>query len=307
MIRKHTRRAAKAAFAIALGVAIILGGTVAAATAGGSRAQATPIIIGTKNFPEQYLLGQLYKQALEAKGFKVSGYKENIGSTELIGTALTSGKITMYPEYVGVILSVTFGRKTTPPSSAATYALAKKLYQAKGYSLAAQTPFQDKDVLAVTRETATKYGLNGIADLKKVPNLSLAGFPEFKTRWIPQLAKLYGVKNVKFVPLASISAYELLDKGQVLSADVFTTDPPLGTTKYKQLNDPKNMFGFQHVAPVYNQKLATELGPKFTATLNAVSAKLTTKAVIAMNTAVIVNKKSAKSVAAAFLKANGLA
>ncbi len=189
MIRKHTRRAAKAAFAIALGVALILGGTVAAATAGDARKQATPIIIGTKNFPEQYILGQLYKQALEAKGFKVAGYKENIGSTELAGTALTSGKITMYPEYVGVIVSVTFGRKTTPPTAAATYALAKRLYQAKGYTLARQTPFQDKDVIAVTKKTAGQYGLAAIADLKKVPNLSLAGFPEFKTRWIPQLGE----------------------------------------------------------------------------------------------------------------------
>ena len=108
------------------------------------------------------------------------------------------------------------------------------------------------------------------------------------------------------MPLASISAYTLLDKGQVLSADVFTTDPAARDGKYTQLKDPKNMFGFQHVAPVYNKQLAAELGPKFTATLNAVSAKLTTKAMIAMNTAVIVNKKSAKSVAAAFLKANGL-
>ena len=92
----------------------------------------------------------------------------------------------------------------------------------------------------------------------------------------------------------------------MLAADVFTTDPPLGTNKYTQLQDPKNMFGFQHVAPVYKKKLAAELGPRFAATLNAVSAKLTTKAMIAMNTAVIVNKKLAEAVAAAFLKANGL-
>src|SRR5437870_13706250 len=88
VIRKHTRRAAKAAFAISLGVAIVLGGAVAA-SASSAKAQATPIIIGTKNFPEQYVLGQLYKQALEAKGFTVAGYKENIGSTELIAKALT--------------------------------------------------------------------------------------------------------------------------------------------------------------------------------------------------------------------------
>jgi osmoprotectant transport system substrate-binding protein len=306
MIRKHTRRAAKAAFAISLGVAIVLGGA-AAANAGGAKTQATPIIVGAKNFPEQYLLGQLYKQGLEAKGFEVAGYKENIGSTELIGTALTSGKITIYPEYVGIILSVTFGRKTTPKTAAATYSLAKRLYKAKGFTLGRQTPFQDIDVIAVLNKTAAQYGLRTISDLKKVPNLSLAGFPEFKTRWIPRIASLYGVRNVKFVPLASISAYQLLDKGQVLAADVFTTDPPLATkAKYTQLRDPKNMFGFQHVAPIVSQKVIAE-NPGLLAALNAVSTKLTLKAMIAMNTAVIVNKKSPQAVAAAFLKANDLA
>jgi len=304
VIRKHNRRAAKAAFTVALGVAIILGGA-AAAPAADSKAAATPIIIGTKNFPEQYLLGQLYKQALEAKGLKVS-YKQDIGSTELIGKALTSGKITMYPEYTGTILSVTFGRKTAPSTSLGTYDLAKRLYGAKGYTLTKQTPFEDKDVVTVLRTTATKYGLKTLADLKKVPNLSIAGFPEFQTRRIPQLSRLYGVKNVKFVPLASISAYQLLDRKQVLAADVFTTDPQLISTKYVQLRDPKNMFGFQHVAPIVKKSLLTENGAVFATTLNKVSAFLTVRAMIAMNKAVIVDKKSPVKVAAAFLKANGL-
>jgi osmoprotectant transport system substrate-binding protein len=305
MIRKHTRRAAKAAFAVSLGVAILVGGA-AAATAEDTKTQATPIIVGAKNFPEQYLLGQLYKQGLEAKGFDVAGYKENIGSTELIGTALRSGQITIYPEYVGIILSVTFGRKTTPKTAAATYALAKRLYGARGYTLGRQTPFQDIDVIAVTNKTARQYGLRSLADLKKVPNLTLAGFPEFKTRWIPQLARLYGVRNVNFKPLASISAYQLLDRGQVLAADVFTTDPPLETNaKYTQLADPKNMFGFQHVAPIVSKEVIAE-NPGLLAALDAVTAKLTQKAMIAMNKAVIVNKKSPEAVAAAFLKANNL-
>ena len=119
MIRKHNRRAAKAAFAIALGVAIVLGGAAAAPAALEQR-QATPIIIGTKNFPEQYVLGQLYKQALEAKGFKVQ-YKENIGSTELIDASLRSGRVTLYPEYTGIMLSVTFKKKTLPKSDIGTY------------------------------------------------------------------------------------------------------------------------------------------------------------------------------------------
>ena len=117
MIRKHNRRAARAAFAVAFGVAIILGGATAApaahdSTTGGN----TPVIVGAKNFTEQYVLGQLYKQALEAKGLTVR-YKENIGSTELIAKALTSGQITLYPEYTGVMLTVTFGRKSTPKTA----------------------------------------------------------------------------------------------------------------------------------------------------------------------------------------------
>jgi osmoprotectant transport system substrate-binding protein len=91
LIRKHTRRAAKAAFAISLGVAIVIG-LFAAVFAKPANSAGTKIVIGTKNFPEEFILGQLYKQALEAKGFTV-GYKENIGSTELVQTALTSGKI----------------------------------------------------------------------------------------------------------------------------------------------------------------------------------------------------------------------
>ena len=166
MIRKHNRRAAKAAFSVALGVALVLGLLVSSAPA--AQTQSTPIIVGTKNFPEQFILGQLYRQALIAAGFKVQ-YKENIGSTELIDTSLKSGQITMYPEYTGTMLSVTFKRKTTPRTKLATYLLAKRLYERRGQTLFAQTPFQDKDVLAVTRRTANQYGLRTIADLRRVP------------------------------------------------------------------------------------------------------------------------------------------
>ena len=308
MIRKHNRRAAKAAFSIALGVALILGLVAAAPAALGTQsgAKATPIIVGTKNFPEQYVLGQLYKQALEAKGFNVQ-YKENIASTELIDTSLKSGKITMYPEYTGIMLSVTFKKKALPKSAGATYALAKKLYGKRGQTLLAQTPFQDVDVIAVTRATAKKYGLKSLRDLRKVPNLSIAAFPEWETRWTGEIGARYGVKGFDFVPLAGISAYQLLDQKKVLAADVFTTDPQLLSRKYVQLRDPQNMFGFQHVAPVVSKKLVSEYGTKFTSTVNKVSRLLSVKAIAAMNKAVGVDKKPAADVAAAFLKANGLA
>jgi osmoprotectant transport system substrate-binding protein len=308
VIRKHNRRAAKAAFSIALGVALILGLVAAAPAALGTQsgAKATPIIVGTKNFPEQYVLGQLFKQALEAKGFNVQ-YKENIASTELIDTSLKSGKITMYPEYTGIMLSVTFKQKTLPKTAGATYALAKKLYGKRGQTLLAQTPFQDVDVIAVTRATAKKYGLKSLRDLRKVPNLSIAAFPEWETRWRDEIGARYGVKGFDFVPLAGISAYQLLDQKKVLAADVFTTDPQLLSRKYVQLRDPQNMFGFQHVAPVVSKKLVSAYGTKFTSTINKVTRLLTVKAIAAMNKAVGIDKKPADDVAAAFLKANGLA
>jgi osmoprotectant transport system substrate-binding protein len=309
VIRKHTRRAAKAAFSIALGVALILGGATAATAARDrtDRAEATPIIIGTKDFGEAFVLGQLYKQALEAKGFKVS-YKENIGSTELITKALTSGKITMYPEYIGIALTVTFGRKSFPATAQETYVQVKRLWEAKGYTLANKTPFQDVDAVAVLSSTARRYGLNTVADLKKVPNLTLAAFPTFKTRQtgLVGMKRVYGITDVKFTPLAGISAYKLLDDKKVLAAGVFSTDPPLATSKYKVLKDPKNIFGFQNVAPIVSKKLVTENGSKFVSTLNAVSAKLTLKAILAMNKAVYVDQKAPAKIADAFLKANGL-
>jgi osmoprotectant transport system substrate-binding protein len=306
VIRKHTRRAAKAAFAIAFGVAIVLGGL--AGTARPATHAAPTIVIGTKNFPEEYILGELYKQALEAKGFTVS-YKENIGSTEIVQTALTSGKINFYPEYTGVIVQVVFHRTNSPKTAPATYALAKKLEAKKGFTLLARTPFYDTDVLAVTKKTAQKYGLKTIADLKKVGPFTLGGFPECQTRntCFVGYTKQYGLSQATFASVGSVSPYAALDSGTVLAADVFSTDPPLASpSKYVVLTDPKHVTGFQNVAPIVKTSVVKAYGASFTKTVNAVSAKLTLPAIAAMNKAVIVDKKSAASVAGQFLKANGL-
>ena len=157
------------------------------------------------------------------------------------------------------------------------------------------------------RTTATKFGLKTVGDLRKVPDLTLAAFPEFETRWLPQLASRYGVRNVEFTPLAGISAYTLLSQGKIQAAGIFTTDPQLISTKYVVLREPRNMFGFQHVAPVLSKKLVAENGTRLTSTLNRVNSLLTARAMIAMNKAVGLDKKPAASVARAFLKANGLA
>jgi osmoprotectant transport system substrate-binding protein len=281
----------------------VLGGTANAKTT------ASPTItVGTKNFTEAYVLGQLYKQALQAKGFKVA-YKENIGSSELIDTALTSGKINFYPEYTGVIALNLAHVKTAPKTVAANYAAAKAFEEKRGFTLLRQTPFFDADSFAVLKRTAAKYRLKTISDLKKVPNLSYAGYPECDKRITCLLGfkKTYGLTKIKFVQLGTIPVTKLIDSGKVTGGDIFTTEPAFATGKYVALIDNKHIFGFQNVAPVVSKKLVAQLGPKFTNTVNAVSAKLTNPAMIAMNKAVAVDKKTPAAVAAAFLKANGLA
>ena len=306
MIRKHTRRAAKAAFAVSLGVAIVLGllgGTALAASKAGPA-----IKIGSKNFPEEYILGELYSQALQAKGFTVT-YKQSIGSTEIIQSALTSGKINFYPEYTGVIVQDVFHHANSPKTATATYALAKQLEAAKGFTLLNATPFYDTDVVAVTNATATKYKLHTIADLKKVPSFKFGGFPECQTRNTCFLGytKEYGLSNASFLPLGSVSAYQALDACTVLAADVFSTDPPLGKgSKYTVLSDPRHVTGFQNVAPIVATSVASAAGATFNSTVNAVSAKLTLPAIVAMNKAVEVDQQTPAAVAKAFLKANGL-
>ena len=308
MFRKHTRRAARAAYAISLGVALLIGLIAAAgSTAATAKPAAAPtIIVGTKNFTEAYVLGELYKQALQGAGFKVS-YKDNIGSSELIDTAITSGKINFYPEYMGIIVH-DLAKQTSPKSAAATYAAAKKFEQTRGLTLLKPTPFYDSDSFGMLTSTAKKLGVRTIGDMKKVKSFSYAGYPECQKRitCLLGLKQIYGLTQVKFVPLASISVYTLLDQGKITAGDVFSTDPQLEGSKYTVLADTKHIFGFQNVAPVVSQKTLSAAGPKFAQVVNAVSAKLTIQAMIAMNKAVAIDKATPAAVAAGFLKANHL-
>jgi osmoprotectant transport system substrate-binding protein len=281
-----------------------------AATASASPRADTTVIMGSKNFTEEYILGELYTQALKAKGFDVN-YKQSIGATEIIDTALTSGKINVYPEYVGEIVQTVFHHKQLPKTAKAWWQLAVKLNKPRGITVLNPTPFFDVDAIAVRKADAQKYGLKNVADLKKVPNASVGARPEFKDReeGFLGMKNVYGLKNMKYVSLDQGLTYQALDQKKVFSIDVFSTDPQLASGKYVVLKDPKLVFGVQNVAPEVSNKLLTALGPKaadFKATMNTVSAKLTQKAILAMNSAVVNNKQTPKAVAAAFLKANGL-
>jgi osmoprotectant transport system substrate-binding protein len=293
-----------------IGLLIIMSALVLSVAGGrvdATAATSPTVVVGTKNFTEEFILGQLYKQALEAKGYKVT-LKDNIGSTEIIDKALTTGKINFYPEYTGTSLTVVFGQPGSKATARATWLEAKKQYEKRGQTLFAMTPFSDSDALAM--RTADAKGITTIGDLKKFKGgkFKLGGQPEFRTRTqgLPGLKKNYGLTGITFVPFAGISPYEALDQKKVDVAAIFSTDPPLASGKYKVLKDTKAQFGFQNVAPVVDKKLAAALGAKFASTVNAVSAKLTSKAIIAMNSAVAIDQKQPAAVAKAFLKANKL-
>jgi osmoprotectant transport system substrate-binding protein len=316
MFRKHTRRAAKAAFAISFGVALLIGLT-ACGGGGGKKTTSTSsaagpkpaITVGTKNFAEEFILGQLYGQALASKGFKVT-YKNNIGSSEVIDTAFKSGKINLYPEYTGVI-ALDLAKVKAPKSAAATYQAANTFEQQKrGATLLNATPFFDSDTFTMLASTAKKDGLKTMSDLSKLKSFSYAALPECDQRitCILGMKKIYHLNNIKFVPLSNVSVYTLLDQGKATGGDGFSTDPLQLDPKYTTLTDDKHIFGFQNVAPVVKQSLLKGAnGTVLKNTLNAVSAKLTLPAMQAMNKAYYVNKQTPKAIAAKFLKANGLA
>jgi osmoprotectant transport system substrate-binding protein len=266
------------------------------------------VTLGTKDFPEEFILGELYKQALEAKGYKVN-LKKNIGSTEIIDKSLTSGEIDGYPEYLGVAVSVAFRKDIIPKSAEQTYNLAKRLYGERGQVISEQTPFFDVDAIATTKEYADENGLETLADLKKVDSFTVGARPEFRNRFsgLKGMRSEYGLTNAKFKQLALGIQYQALDSGDVDTANVFSTDAQLASGKYTVLKDPKGIFGYQHVAMVMNRDKYEALGgPEFFAVIDDVSRLLTNDAMITMNKAVVLDKQDEAEVARRFLEANQL-
>jgi osmoprotectant transport system substrate-binding protein len=309
MVRKHTRRAAKAAFAVSFGVALLIGITAGVAGAGQTHSASKPtIVLGTKNFGEEYILGQLYGQALKAKGFKVE-FKGSFGSSELADVAIRHGKMNFYPEYTGVIALDLAKAKNAPKSAVATYKVAQTYEKKHHLMLLKRTPFYDTDTFTMLTKTANQLGVKTIADMKG-KSFSYAGYPECETRitCILGFKQIYGLTNITFVQLGTISVYTLLDEGKATAGDGFSTDPEQAQhSKYIALKDTKHIFGFQNVAPVVSQKLLKGSSGKLLASIcNKVSSKLSLKAMQAMNSAYVVQKETPQQIAHTFLKANGL-
>lgn len=264
------------------------------------------VVVGSANFPEDELLAQIYILALQAKGVKVTP-KLNIGAREVYYPQVKSGAITIMPEYNGALLTTAVDPKATAKTTAAVdAALAASL--PSSLEVLNPAPAQDSDSVTVTAATAAKYHLTSIADLKPyAAQLSIGGPPEFKTRvdGLVGLKANYGLTFKAFVPLDESGPITLsgLTSGKVQAADVFTTTPQIISDHLVSLADPKFNFAAQNVIPLVYKPALT---PTIESVLNAISAKLTTSALLQMDNAVITQHANYSTVAAAFLKDAGL-
>jgi osmoprotectant transport system substrate-binding protein len=272
--------------------------------------------IGAKNFAESTLVGELYTQALEAKGYQVS-FKKQIGGSEVIDKAFNAGQIDMYPEYLGEIATSLASNKPAK-DAAETYQNAKKFEQNKrDATILLQTPYQDVDIMLVKPDFCKKHSLKSAADLKQVgtkgSKVTFTAQAPSRTRYagFKGLQEAYGLTQADFkgAPTGG-STLKVVNNGGANVADGFSTTTSVVKAvkngKFVVLKDPKHIMGFQHVAPVVKQKTANAEGPAFKKTLNWVDSKLTLKVINQLNDAVQSKNIPVNQVAKKFLKANGL-
>jgi len=262
----------------------------------------TAVVIGSADFPESALLGEIYAQALEAKGMTVKR-QFNIGNRETYLKAMQGGEINVIPEYTGSLTNY-FDPNVKATNPDEVYAALKTKLPA-GLTVLAKSAAEDKNSLVVTKETANAWSLKAIPDLvAHQGELSIAAPAEFRTRHqgLVGLKEVYNLVPKEFRPLASQATVEALKNGQVKAANIFSTDPSIAANGFVVLEDPKLLFGSDNVVPLVSEKVASEVQ----APLDAVSAKLDTPALAEMVKQVVVDQKDAAVVAKAWLSSIGV-
>ncbi len=266
------------------------------------------IAVGSKNFTEQFILGEIYAQTLEAQGFKVRR-RLNLGSEQVAYKALTGGNIDMYPEYTGTALTSFFKVKTAdvPKDADAAYEQAKAEYAKNDITALERTPFQNTFIIASTKATSATAGdPKTVTDLfTKNPSLSISGFPECRQRedCLLGLRSTYAFKG-KFV--SSDGKFNDLDGGQSDLTLAFSTDPQLALTdKYVAYEDDKKFFPPYNITLGIRNDTIQKIGQPVVDTLQAVQEGMTEEAMRELNRRVELEKQEPKAVAAAYLEEEG--
>ena len=273
------------------------GGGSTASAAGGS------ITVGSADFSESQVLGEIYAGAIKAKGITVTT-KPNIGSRDVYIKALQDGSIDIVPEYTGSLL--TFLKGTAPSQDPDAVYTALKSTLPPTLVVLDKSTAEDKNSMVVTKDTAAKFSLKSIADLTAhQADITVAAPPEFQTRQqgLVGLKSEYGFTPANFLPLKGAAVVNALTNGQAQAANIFSTDPSISANGFVTLEDPKLLFGSDNVVPLMRKD---KVNDTITAALNAVSAKIDTATLTDLVKQVDVDKKDASAVAKDFLSKNGL-
>ncbi|MDQ2787419.1 MAG: quaternary ammonium transporter [Chloroflexota bacterium] len=265
--------------------------------------------VGTKDFTEEFIVGNMYKLLLEQAGAKVD-YKENLGGTPVCQAAMQSGSIDLYPEYTGTGLATVLKQPTIGLTAQQTYDQVAKGYKDQyNFVWLAPAPMNDTQALAMTQAGSQKFGIKTISDMvAKASQLTMIGPPEFQTRedGIPGIMKTYGAFKLKnYIPVDPGLKYQGLTNGQADVAVAFGTDGQIAADNLVVLQDDKNLFPISQITPVVRQQ-ALDATPGIKAVLNAVSPMLTDKVMSTLNYEVDGKKREPAAVAQEFLTAQGL-
>ncbi|MFH8684847.1 ABC transporter substrate-binding protein [Streptomyces lydicus] len=272
---------------------------------GDSGSSSGGLVIGTANFTENQVLGYLYAGVLAAAGVKAT-VKPNLGSREIVVPALRSGDIDLLPEYQGSLLLYLDKKATETEAGAMQNALATVVPD--GLEVLPYAAAEDRDSFAVTRETADRYGLRTLADLRKVNGkLTFGAAAEMKKRvvGVVGLKEQYGVEFKEFKALDSSGPLVkgALKKGDVDVANVFTTDVDTAENGWVLLADPKHLIPAQHIVPLIAARKADSKVRKALARLGNA---LTTDDLTRLNRLVDKDKQDPDRVADAWLKKHKL-
>jgi glycine betaine/choline ABC-type transport system substrate-binding protein len=269
------------------------------------------LTIGSKNFPEQEILGEIYAQALRAAGYEVKS-DLNLGSETVAHQAVKSGQISGYPEYASTALTSFFGiePEEVPAGAQPAYEKAKAEFEKEGLTAFPPTPFASANAVGTLKKTAEKLGLKDVSDLQGTSEeLSLYGSPECRQRidCLAGLEKYYGLKFKSFHPVDIGLRYTVLEKGQADLSILFTTDPQLSAEKDKFviLEDDKHVFPAGNVIFVTKQSTAEAAGPDYEKTIVDVQGGLTLEVMQELDARVELEKQTPKQAAAAYLKSAG--
>lgn len=266
------------------------------------------IKVGSKDFTEQFILGEMYALVLENQDFKVER-KLNLGGTPVAQAGLQSGQIDLYPEYTGTAL-LTVLKEPVSSDREQVYKTVADSYQNK-FNLVwlAPAPMNNTQALVMTQEGSKKYGIKTISQMAaKASQLTMIGPPEFEARedGLPGLKKAYGDFKLKnFIPTDPGLRYKTLNSGQADVAVAFGTDGEISAFNLVVLEDDKKLFPPYQVAPVVRSEILQK-NPGIRDALNRLSAKLTNETMQQLNYQVSGKQREPSEVAKEFLTTEGL-